>query len=470
MTRSFTVAAPCSGSGKTMVCLGLMAALTRRGLPVAPFKAGPDYIDAGLHYLATGRASNNLDSWMCSRRVVREIFARYASVSSMAVIEGVMGLYDGFSGTSQAGSTAEIASLTGSPVLLVVDASSMAGSAAALVKGFAEFDPGLNLLGVVFNKVGSENHRDLLAGAMERLSHIPLFGCLPRRQDLRLPSRHLGLITADESRESPDDRKRMRNFAATLAAWVEEHLDLDALVAACPDQTLTPPRDRPRPEAQARIGVARDKAFSFYYQENLRLLEEAGAELVPFSPRTAPHLPSGLQGLYLGGGYPEVHAHDLANNRGLRREVRGFCRSGRPVYAECGGFMYLMQEVVTDQRQRFPMCGVFDFSAHMRDRSQALGYRRVRFSHDTFLGPAGTDARGHEFHYSTIAGDPRGADAVYTATDRRDRDTGPRGFLARHGHLALNTIGSYVHLHFASNPGLADNFVAACRETEPHQP
>jgi len=452
MTKSLLVSGTHSGCGKTSVALGLLAALTRRKFVCAPFKTGPDFIDPGLHAKACGRTSHNLDSWMLSPQANRNIFSRYARGADVAVIEGAMGLFDGASGALELGSAAHMAKLLGVPVALIIDASGMARSAAAVAKGFAGFDPDLALAGVVFNRTGGPGHREILAEALAQAG-IPLLGCLAKAPDIAMPSRHLGLVTAQDLAVRPDWPDRLER----LADWVEAGIDLDALVRLLPETIPAGAAAATPNPAKARLGVARDRAFCFAYAENLRLLEDAGADIVFFSPLEESRLPEGLHGLYLPGGYPELHAKDLSANALMLADIRGFCLSRRPVYAECGGFMALMRAIEDQEGRVWPMAGVFDCSARMGPRFAALGYREAVFAEATPLGPAGTTARGHEFHYSSLAGDPAisGASAVYRLSGRKGPLDAPEGFLSG------NTLGSYVHLHFASNPDLAGNFVAA---------
>ncbi|HEX9777917.1 MAG TPA: cobyrinate a,c-diamide synthase [Geopsychrobacteraceae bacterium] len=444
------IAAPGSGNGKTTLTLGLMAALRRRGLVVAPFKVGPDYIDPGHHAAICGRVSHNLDGWMCGRQRVRQTFADAADGVDIALIEGVMGLFDGISGGSEEGSSAEIAKWLGVPVLLVVDARSQARSFAALVKGFAAFDAGLNLAGVIANRVGSDRHRQLLQESVAATPGLPpLLGCLPRNEEVGLPQRHLGLVTAADL---PADT----GFGERLADWVETHLDLDQLLRLATEASavIKPvARSRSMPAIRARIGIARDRAFCFYYPENLQLLEQAGAELVSFSPLSDAELPKGLDGIYLGGGYPELHAGQLAANHGLLGQLRRQAEAGLPIYAECGGFMYLCRSL--DER---PLVGVFPCAARMLPRRKALGYRQVELSEATPLGPAGTRARGHEFHYSEIDA-ARSLHHCYRLGRRDGEELGTEGYRYK------NVLGSYIHLHFGSNPQLAVNFVDFCMKT-----
>lgn len=440
------VAAPASGSGKTSLTLGLMAALRRRGLSVAPFKVGPDYIDPGHHATVCGRPSHNLDGWMCGHDQVRETFARGTDGADIALIEGVMGLFDGISGTSEEGSSGEIAKWLGIPVLLVADARSQARSFAALVKGFSTFDPQLKIAGVVANRVGSERHRQLLQESLESVPDLPpLIGCLPRREEIALPERHLGLVTAE-------DLQSEAGYFDRLADWVEETLDLDHLFDLASESAVEVEAVslRQPSKTKTRIGIARDRAFCFYYPENLRLLEQAGAELVPFSPLNDDALPEGLDGLYLGGGYPELHAEQLAKNSSLIAQLRREAEAGLPIYAECGGFMYLCRSI-----DGHPLVGVFPAEARMLKKRKALGYRSVEMTESCPLGPVGTGVRGHEFHYSEV--DLQEEIPRCYQLGRRDGER-----LGIEGYRYKNVLGSYVHLHFGSHPPLAENFVQFC--------
>lgn len=457
--RAFVIAGTHSGCGKTSVSLGLMASLARRGLNVQPFKCGPDFIDPGHHALACAQKgtpvpSHNLDGWMLSAATNIDIFNRYTTGCDVAVAEGVMGLFDSISGTSDNGSTAQIAKTLGLPVILVVDARSMARSAAAVVSGYAAFDPEVKIAGVIFNRVGSSSHAELLTEAMSLFPHIPVLGCLSRDETIATPSRHLGLITAEE--DKPDMTRYQR-----LADWVESGLDVDTLLKNLPETKIIPQFD-PIPQiGNVSIGLARDAAFCFYYEENLRLLREAGARLVEFSPINDPHLPDTMDGLYLGGGYPELYAFELGQNNKLRREIKEFCESGRPVYAECGGFMYLMNDIITE-RGRYAMSGVFPVRAEMGKKFRALGYREITTTTDSILGPAASTARGHEFHYSSIQEESdrkHSIPSIYTMTGRKGRIDSPEGFTQG------NALGSYVHLHFGSCPEIAQAFVDACKNT-----
>jgi cobyrinic acid a,c-diamide synthase len=449
-TRGLVIAGTQSGVGKTTVTLGLLSALARRGLVVQPFKVGPDFIDPGHHTRAAGRLSRNLDGWMLSQAANEALFRRQACRADVAVVEGVMGLFDGYDGASEAGSTAQMAKWLGLPVLLVVDARAMARSAAALVHGFASFDPALTLAGVVFNHVGSATHLEYLQQALVSLPEVRCFGGLPRDQELAIPERHLGLTTAE-------DHPLGAAYLDHLADWLETHLNLDGLLQVLPWLALP---EEPAPAAvppAVRVGVARDRAFCFYYPENLELLEHYGAELVPFSPLKDPELPPDLHGIYLGGGYPELYAGPLTANQSLQQALRQAAAAGLPIYAECGGLMYLCREIRDLEGRAHPMAGVFPCPVRMLPRLKALGYREVTLTAPGLLGPAGTKARGHEFHYSEMVGEPDGVPRLYRLTTRQG------GAARTEGYCAQNVLASYVHLHFGSNPEVARHLVASCR-------
>jgi cobyrinic acid a,c-diamide synthase len=449
-TRGLVIAGTQSGVGKTTITLGLLYALARRGLKVQPFKVGPDFIDPGHHTRAAGRVCRNLDGWMLSREANLSLFRRRAREADVAVVEGVMGLFDGFDGASEAGSTAQMAKWLGLPVLLVVDARAMARSAAALVHGFASFDPDLSLAGVIFNRIGSAAHLEYLNQALSCLQGVRGFGGLPRDGELAIPERHLGLATVE-------DHPLGEAYLGRLADLLETNLDLEGLLAALPPLTLP---EEPAPAAAppvVRLGVARDRAFCFYYPENLELLSGFGAELVPFSPLDDRELPADLDGIYLGGGYPELYAEQLAANDGLKQALKEAAAGGMPIYAECGGLMYLAQEIRDLEGRVHPMAGVFPFAVRMLPRLKALGYREVTLTAPGLLGPAGTTARGHEFHYSEIAGEPGGVPRLYRLTPRRG------GAAVSEGYSQNHVLASYVHLHFGSNPEVARYLVASCR-------
>lgn len=458
MPKTIVIGGTQSGSGKTLVSLAVMAALTRRGLNVQPFKCGPDFIDPGLHRAVTGNASINLDGWMLSKQACVKSFVTAMKSADdkadIAVVEGVMGLFDGASGSSDAGSTAQMAKWLNAPVLLVIDGRSMARSFAAIAHGFTTLDPDITFAGCIANRVGSPNHISLVREAMQTYCpEIFVAGYMSRNEALVLPSRHLGLVIAEEGILSSE---RIN----ALADWADAHIDFEQLLSRLPEQPLPPSKKvycGSDIGKNVRIAVAKDAAFSFCYPDNLRLLEEAGAEIIFFSPLDDRELPESVDGLYLPGGYPELYAERLSLNASMRSAIRNFSFSGKPVYGECGGFMFLAKDITTDAGT-YPMCGVFDLHCTMDKRHRALGYREVVTTEDSILGLAGMKARGHEFHYSHVEEDSA-CGALYSVTDRKGNKTSTSGYVMR------NTVGSYVHLHFASQPELAGAIVEACLST-----
>ncbi len=554
------VAAPSSGSGKTTVATGLMAAFAARGLAVSPHKVGPDYIDPGYHALATGRVGRNLDAYLCGPELIGPLFAHGARGCDLAVVEGVMGLYDGAAGEGELASTAQVAKLLRAPVVLVVDASSQSRSVAALVHGFASWDPQVRVGGVILNKVGSDRHEALLREALEA-SGVPVFGVLRRVAQVGTPSRHLGLVPVAER------RGEAVAAVAAMAAQVADGCDLEGLMrlargagevpgaawdaaealvsspppplpypspgaaapspppsgAAAPGPPHRPERPRPQtpdglegvrtalrpqtpdgpegvqaglrpqtpdgpegvrtalrpqtpdrpegardalrpqtpdtpvggrgglrrqtPDVRVRVAVAGGAAFSFSYAEHVELLAAAGAEVVVFDPLRDERLPEETRGLVIGGGFPEVYAGELSANELLRKDVAALAERGGPVAAECAGLLYLCREL-----DGVPMCGVLDARARMSERL-TLGYRDAVAVSDSVLAVAGTRLRGHEFHRTVV--EP-GAGAVPAWGVRTPR---PRveGFVQRGVHA------SYLHTHWASEPGVARRFVERCR-------
>lgn len=459
MIRALVLAGVASGVGKTTVTLGLLEAFRRRGLTVQPFKVGPDFIDPGWHALVTGRPSYTLDGWMCSRASVVATVAKQAAQADLALIEGVMGCFDGLEAKSEEGSTAQVAKWLGAPVVLVVDAGAMARSAGAVVLGFERFDPDLDLAAVIFNRVGGETHCRWLRESLEgHCRSLPL-GFIPARQTLALPERHLGLVTAAESGSKPE-------FLDELGRIVEESVDLDRLLSLARStltwETGTAPSFAGYPVGNpvaappsTRIGVARDVAFQFYYPANFDLLRAAGAELVFWSPLRDAALPE-VDGLYLGGGYPEVYAEALAANEPMRWAVRRFAASGRPIYAECGGLMYLAEAIEDEAGRCHPMVSLLPATVRMRPKRLALDYVEVETSRQTPLGPPGIIARGHEFHASWMDPVPAGVPRAYAVRTRRE------GAPRAEGYLVGNSLLSYFHLHFESNPEVARHLVASC--------
>ncbi|WP_406156190.1 MULTISPECIES: cobyrinate a,c-diamide synthase [Streptomyces] len=496
------IAAPSSGSGKTTVATGLMAAFAARGLAVSPHKVGPDYIDPGYHALASGRVGRNLDAYLCGPELVAPLFLHGARGCDIAVVEGVMGMFDGAAGEGELASTAHVAKLLRAPVVLVVDASSQSRSVAALVHGFASWDPEVRVGGVILNKVASDRHEALLREALESAG-VPVFGVLRRVAQVDTPSRHLGLVPVAERRGAAVDA------VAAMAEQVRAGCDLDGLVslargagalscaawdaaevlASSPPppppvpspggsapwtpaaQTpegldganaggaetprgagncaTSPHRPAPGHEPPDRpvIAVAGGPAFTFSYAEHSELLAAAGAEVVTFDPLRDEQLPDGTSGLVIGGGFPEVYAAELSANEPLRKAVSALAETGAPVAAECAGLLYLCRELDGQ-----PMCGVLDASARMEDRL-TLGYRDAVAVSDSSLAVAGTRMRGHEFHRTVVEPEAGDAAAWGVRVPRRRLE----GFVQRGVHA------SYLHTHWASVPGVARRFVERCR-------
>ncbi|MDD1762534.1 MAG: cobyrinate a,c-diamide synthase [Methanothrix sp.] len=436
---AFLVAGTHSGVGKTTVTLGLMAALRARGLKVQPFKVGPDFIDPTHHTAVCGRPSRNLDPFMMTEEGVRRSFFSAIDGADVAVVEGVMGIFDGMDGTDES-STAHVAKILDLPVLLVINVHGMSRSAAAVEKGFAEFDPLLRLAGTILNRVGSERHLAMLKSCM----NLPTFAALPREKEIEMKSRHLGLVMGFEKEHD----------LGALASWLEQHaaidqiLKLKACALASPAQKA---QDAQVPsETRVRIGIAWDEAFCFYYQDNLRELERCGAQLVFFSPMKD-DLPD-VDGLYIGGGYPELHAAALHAGR-ARRQILRASEDGMPIYAECGGLMYLGRELVAEAGT-YEMVGALPGSTIMTSRLVALGYAKAEVAGDNLLAGPGHTILGHEFHYSRFECD---SDARFAYRMVRGK-----GIIeGRDGLVEHNTLGAYLHVHFFS---LAlDRFIDRCK-------
>lgn len=449
------LAAPMSGSGKTTITAGLIAALTGRGLTVAPFKCGPDYIDPGYHALAAGRACFNLDAWLTPPDQIAGILARRSAGADLAIIEGVMGLFDGYSGDDDTGSSAHIARLTSTPVVVVLDARAMARTAAALIAGLRDFDRRLTIAGVILNRVGSPRHARMVQDAVEGSAGVPVLGFLQRDDTLALPERHLGLIPVAEP-------GRWQAWLNEVRVRIEATIDLERIVAlarAAPsldEGAITlPPLERVASGRAPVIAVARDEAFSFLYEDNLDLLRAAGADTAFFSPLRDTTLPDETAAIYLCGGFPELYAEALSANRALMRAIRAAIDAGTPVYAECGGLMYLTEAIANAEGRVFPMVGALGGRSVMTPRL-TLGYRTARAECDTWLWRKGEMLRGHEFHYSTWEDRPERLPWLYTCLPDAMR---PATFTE--GAVINNTLASYIHIHFLACPQAAQRFVAA---------
>jgi len=452
---TIVIAGTASGVGKTSVTLGLARAFKRRGLRVQPLKVGPDYLDPTHLTMAAGTQCYNVDSWMTSPDYVRALVAKLGQQSDLCLIEGVMGLYDGATPDGLAGSTAEISMLLDAPVLLVCNAHGAARSLAAMVKGYSEFEPGIHVAGVLANRVGSERHVRWLRTCLQSAGQPPLIGAIERDAFPHIQSRHLGLVSADQ--KTTDD-----GVFEELADVMERQIDLDSLLdTAAEAAPLKSSRTLSiSPVAHTRIGVARDEAFHFYYPDNLEMLRDAGAEVVFFSPLFDKALPPDLDGLIIGGGYPEEFGPSLAANTSLRCAIGGFAAKGNPIYGECGGLMYLGQELTDRAGHSHAMCGALPLSTRMLPKRKALGYVEATLAYGCCLGPAGTRMRGHEFHYSEVSQADRGQLAPFLSGKRSAGQAAPCGF------AQSNVIASYIHVHFASCPEVPEHFVRTCVESQ----
>lgn len=513
-----------SGVGKTTITTGLLSALTRQGLKVQAYKVGPDYIDPSYHTAATGRPCRNLDTWMLGSETVTEIFDRTSQDADIAVIEGVMGLFDGASAVDETGSTAEVAKLVDARVILILDVKSMARSAAALVLGFKALDPELHIAGVILNRIGSERHYKLVKEAIEHYTGLPVLGAIKKNQSLVMPERHLGLVPVVESSSGfvpmadnssgsepmaesssgsvpmadnsaghvpiTDNKSGLAPFQG-LADIVEESLDLAKILEAAgftgnerpalsgsstdsvklskverlliikmPEQALDSVINSSLKGSvnKVPIAIAKDEAFSFYYQDSLDLLESAGARLIPFSPLHDRELPKGVGAIYIGGGFPELYLPQLAQNHSMPASLRNAQNQGMPIYAECGGYMYLSREIIDFEGRAYKACGIIPASSKMQKRLVSMGYTIGEALGDNLLLQKGEQIRGHEFHYSNLI--PEIADFPW-AFNFHKKTT---GVVNPAGYSQDNVLASYLHINFAANPQLAWRFTAKARE------
>jgi len=446
-----------SSSGKTTISVGIMSLLNERGLKVQPFKVGLDYIDPSYHSMVTGRASENLDGFLMPDAAIVEAFQHSAGDADVAVIEGVRGLYEGLESLSDIGSTAQIAKILKVPVILVVDAQSITRSTAAIVKGYRDFDRGVDIKGVILNKVGSDRHAEKARIAIEKYTGVEVLGAIPRNKGMSLTMRHLGLIPAREGVSRVDD---FDSRISKIKAIVKENVNIDRILEiakAAPKLKTGKPCIFTREKgAGVRIGVALDEAFNFYYKDNMDLLSLKGAELVYFSPLHDGQIPE-VDGLIIGGGYPEFFTGELSDNHSMRKSIADASAGGMPIYTECGGMMYLTRALEDQNGKRSDMVGVLDCIASMK-HIRTIGYVIGRFERDTPIGPKGSYFKGHEFHYSVITEVPPEAQFAY----RMDRGTGLKDGMD--GMVVNNTLGSYTHLHAASYLPFAKNFVESCLE------
>ena len=447
--RRLVIAGTGSGVGKTTFTIGIMAALQQKGYTVQGFKCGPDYIDPSYHTAVTGRVSRNLDSWMFDHQTVREMVARASEGADISIIEGVMGFFDGKSPLENTGSTAEISMITESPVLLIVNCASMARSAAAIVKGFQMLASGPNIVGVIANQVGSVGHYEIVKAAIEQECNVPVVGYMKKEQDIDIPSRHLGLIPAIE-------RGELNPFFDKLANLISETIDIDRLYELAETTEIVNESSglfAQREDKGVTIAVAKDAAFNFYYQENLELLEAYGAKLAYFSPLNGEEVPADADGLYLGGGFPEEFADELAHNEASKASIRAAITSGMPTLAECGGFMYLTESITNTDGVEYGMVGLIPGKVKMQKKLAALGYREIFGTTGNFLIGRINKRKVMNFIIPHLKVQK---DLPYAY------ETKGRFGNKSEGYLRGNLVAGYTHFHFASNPQLVERWIEAC--------
>ncbi|MDO5096801.1 MAG: cobyrinate a,c-diamide synthase [Peptostreptococcaceae bacterium] len=452
--RRLMFAATTSGTGKTTICCGIQRAFRNRKMKVQPFKVGPDYIDTEYHFVASGEKSRNLDEFMLPKEEIKYLFAKSAEKSDINIIEGVMGLYDGLGASSDFCSSASMAKILDCPVILIIDGKAMAASAAALVLGYKNLDPDVKIAGVIANNVSTSSHFNIIKNAVEKYTGIPVLAHIPKDENFSLSSRHLGLTPSMET-EGLDEKLDY------IAGIIEKQVDLDNLLEIANASAVIyddKRRESIRNVANVRLGIAYDKAFNFYYQDALELLEEMGVELVRFSPISDKKLPENLDGLFLGGGFPEVFAKELAENIDILQEIRQCSKQGMPIYAECGGLMYLGASLQNLDGDFLKMTGILDGQSVMSKRLQRFGYCEGIAKTDNVIADAGETIRGHEFHYSDFVTEE---DAVYDM-QKQMTDGSVKKWLG--GYQSGNTMGTYLHTHFAGNYEAALRFVERMKE------
>ncbi|BAY19513.1 cobyrinic acid a,c-diamide synthase [Anabaenopsis circularis NIES-21] len=459
---ALVIAGERSGVGKTTVTLALLASLCRRGGQVQSFKVGPDYIDPMFHQYVTGLACRNLDPVLTSEAYVQQCFAKHRQASEYALVEGVMGLFDGVmgSGTDDSqhpftfASTAHIARLLDLPVVLVIDCSRLSGSVAAIAHGYCSFDPKIKIAGLVLNRVGSDRHLSLLKDALQSLQ-LPILGVLRRQDNITIPDRHLGLVPTGEISELDAVVERLADLGDTCFDWQSLLPLLDSQNSKLKTQNSKLSTQHSA-LSKVRIAVARDRAFNFYYQDNLDLLQQLGAELVFWSPLADAELPPNIQGMYFGGGFPEVFAEQLTKNTNVLQAVKTAIIQGMPTIAECGGLMYLCEKIIDFESKTYPMVGIIPTSACM-DKRLTLGYRRAVALQDSLLVNAGTNIYGHEFHRSSLRANSH-QPLFETYRYDCDENMGFEGW-----NLPINLHASYIHLHWGASIEIPQRFIQQCQ-------
>ncbi|MBC8555467.1 MAG: cobyrinate a,c-diamide synthase [Candidatus Brocadiales bacterium] len=450
-----------SGVGKTTVTLGIMSALVQKGIKVQGFKAGPDYIDPSHHTFVTGNASRNLDTWMMGESACRELFERSAANADISVIEGVMGLYDGSIDSSGHGSSAHLAKVLNTPVILVVNARGVAQSAGAIVMGFKEFDREINLASIILNNVASQNHYDCIKKAIEDSCSVTVLGYLNKDKDITIPERHLGLIPSEEE-------KINSALYEKLGQMVLETIDTDRLLETAGAAGIFPDYKKSifinkNDSLNITLAIARDNAFCFYYQDDIDLFEALGAKIKQFSPLNDKCLPDDIDGIFMGGGFPELFADRLMKNKSMRNSILEAHKQGTVIYGECGGMMYLLEKLIDCEGRSFKMCGVLSGTSRMENRRQGLGYVITDATCDNMICKSGDTFRAHEFHWSMLQDVPDATIFAYNTRKSNGKRTGVDGICKN------NVLASYTHIHFSSNPKLAGNILSTMAKRSKHK-
>lgn len=443
------IAGTSSGVGKTTITCGIMRELKNRGYNVMPFKIGADYIDTTYHKLATGNTSSNLDEFMLEKNTIRQIFSQNMIGKDIAIIEGVMGLFDGYQDLYDYCSTASMSKILGSPVILIIDAGKMATSVSAIVKGFLEFDKNLEIKGIILNNVSTENHYNILKSAIQKVSDVKVLGRIPKLKDISIGSRHLGLTLADEDEENKIKIEKISQI-------IRENIDIESLVELSNSQNIDYKVEKIDKKYNVKLAIAMDKAFNFYYGDGLLEFEKRGVEIVKFNTFTDKSLPN-CDGVYIGGGYPELYAKELSQNKALREDIKKKSLLNMPIYAECGGLMYLGENIKLDENI-YEMCNIFKGTSKMSQRLQRFGYCIAKSNFDTVITKKGDEIKGHEFHHSIFESN------LENAFDMKKQLYDKSYKLWKGGYVSNNTLASYLHIHFSSNPKLVENFCENMQE------
>ncbi|MDQ2086965.1 cobyrinate a,c-diamide synthase [Herbivorax sp. ANBcel31] len=453
--KSIMIAGTNSGCGKTTISIGIMAALCNMGIDVQPFKVGPDYIDPKFHKFITGKHSENLDSWLLEEEALLYIYKKNAKKAQMSVIEGVMGLYDGFGGNTKEGSTAHVSRIIKAPVILVVNGRGASLSIVPIIKGFIDFDRDVDIKGVIINNVNSDTHYNLLKSDIEKYTGIHVLGYIPKDASYSLEQRHLGLVPQMEIKD-------IKTRVEKLASQVKKTIDIELLLKIAGESNISCSYETDflldKKFQKIKIAVANDRAFNFYYRENIEILKKMGAEIIYFSPIEDGNLPEDVDGLYIGGGYPEIFAGELEENKCMRYSIKDYILKGLPAYAECGGLMYMAKSLVASNDKEFEMAGVIPKNCEMIGKLKRFGYVNIEVLKDNVLSSSGDKIRAHEFHYSAL-NLSSSTDACYKVIKNRYN---MEPVFWECGYRVKNLLAAYQHIHFLSNLDFAFKFIKSC--------